>query len=145
MTKLKTVFLRTPYNYDTNEAGDESGLSCPEPTLAQQHMKEECDINVILRKFNITGELPVIDVLAEYGDFSGFGDYHALMNEIKHADEAFNALPIDLRSRFNHDPAQLVEFCNNDSNRDEAIKLGLIDAPIAQVVVSKEETPKSVD
>ena len=57
MTK-KAIFLRTPYNYDLDAASNESGLACEEPSLAQQHYKDECDINTILQKFNITGLLP---------------------------------------------------------------------------------------
>ena len=51
------VFLRTPYNCDRDAATNESGLRCEDASLAQQHFKEECDINTILQKFNITGLL----------------------------------------------------------------------------------------
>ena len=43
------VFLRTPYNYDVNEASDASSLVCDDPSLAQQHARDECDINTIVR------------------------------------------------------------------------------------------------
>ena len=48
-----TVFLRTPYNYDKDAATNESGLHCEDASLAQQHFKDECDINNILRQFNV--------------------------------------------------------------------------------------------
>jgi hypothetical protein len=53
------VFMRTQFNYDHNAASNASGLSCQEPTRAQQHHKEECDINEILRRFGKTGQMPV--------------------------------------------------------------------------------------
>ena len=52
-------FMRTPYNYDTDEVSVDSGLVCPEPTLAQQQFKDEADINLILERFGRTGELVV--------------------------------------------------------------------------------------
>ena len=61
------IFLRTPYNYDRDAASNESGLACEEPSLAQQHFKDECDINNILRQFNITGLLPESPLSPRYG------------------------------------------------------------------------------
>ena len=38
-------------------------------------------------------------------------------------------LPADLRKRFSNDPGQLLSFLENEDNRAEAIKLGLVNAP----------------
>jgi phage internal scaffolding protein len=127
MAKIAAPFLRTPYNYDTNAASDESGLACEEPTLAQQHFKDECDINNILRQFNITGNLPEAPLSPRYGDFSGIMDYHSALNAVIAAEDGFMALPADLRARFQNDPENLISFLDDESNRDEAIKLGLVD------------------
>lgn len=123
MTK---VFLRTPYNYDTNEASDASGLSCPEDTLAQQHCADECDINTIVCRFGLTGELPNNVRVPQYGDFSAATDYHTAMNQVIAAQQAFMQLPADVRTRFANDPGALVDFISDDSNRAEAVKLGLV-------------------
>ena len=123
MTK---VFLRTPYNYDTMEASDASGIACPEPTLAQQHARDECDINTIVRRFGLTGELPNNVRVPRYGDFTAVSDYQTAMNMVIEANEAFMQLPAEVRSRFNNDPGALVDFMSDDSNRAEAEKLGLV-------------------
>jgi phage internal scaffolding protein len=123
MTK---VFLRTPYNYDTMEASDAGGLSCPEPTLAQQHAKDETDINTIVRRFGLTGELPTNVRVPQYGDFTHTTDYHTAMNAVLAANEAFMQLPADVRTRFNNDPGALVDFVSDENNRAEAEKLGLV-------------------
>ena len=132
----KTVFLRTPYNYDTNAASDESGLACEEPTLAQQHFKDECDINNILRQFNVTGMLPEAPLSPRYGDFTGITDYHSAMNAVIAAEDGFMELPAQIRARFQNDPAQLIEFLNDENNRSEAEKLGLLDTPKAESTVT---------
>lgn len=120
------VFLRTPYNYDTNEASDESGLRCEDESLAQQHAKDETDINTIVRRFGLTGELPNGVRAPQYGDFTDAVDYHTAMNAVTTANAAFMQMPADIRARFNNDPGAFVDFCSDENNRDEAKKLGLI-------------------
>ena len=143
MTKINLPFVRNPYNYDMALVSQETGLACQDPSLAQQHMKDECDINVIVERFGVTGHLPVKAIEPSYGDFSGVSDYHTALNKIKAADEAFMALPAKLRAKFDHDPNALLNFLENEQNRDEAIELGLIDGePVAQPIVSAVETPK---
>lgn len=138
----KAIFLRTPYNYDTDAASNESGLACEEPSLAQQHFKEECDINTILQKFNITGMLPQSPLSPRYGDFTGIGDYHTALNRVIAAQDEFEALPAQIRARFNNDPAQLIEFLQDEANRPEAEELGLVERAAAEVVEAAQVTPE---
>jgi len=141
--KDKLPFVRNPYNYDMALVSQETGLACKDPSLAQQHMKDECDINLIVERFGVTGQLPVRAIEPSYGDFSGVSDYHTALNKIRAADEAFMALPAKLRAKFDHDPNALLNFLENEANRNEAIELGLIDGePVAQPIVSDVETPK---
>jgi len=126
-----TVFLRTPYNYDADAVSDLTGLECNDPSLAQQHMKDECDINNIVERFGVTGQLPEVPAYApSYGDFTGIGDYRDALDKVLAADEAFMALPAKVRERFDNDPALLVDFISDINNRSEAIELGLIPPPV---------------
>jgi len=136
------VFLRTPYNYDKDAASNESGLHCEDASLAQQHFKEECDINTILQKFNITGLLPEAPLSPRYGDFTGIGDYHTAMNRVIAVQDEFEALPAQIRARFDNDPAQLIEFLENSDNRPEAEELGLVEKAAAEVVEAAKNTPE---
>jgi len=133
---MKTPFLRTAYNYDRDAASNESGLACEEPSLTQQHFKDETDINNILRQFNITGLLPEAPLSPRYGDFSGIGDYQSALNAVIAAEDEFMALPAEIRARFENDPAQLIDFLGNENNRSEAEKLGLLDVPKAESTVT---------
>ena len=140
MTK---VFIRNPYNYDMALASQESGLICNDPSLAQQHMKDECDINILVERFGVTGNFPVSAIEPSYGDFSGVSDYHDALNRIEASNKAFMALPAKIRAKFDHDPNALLQFLQNDENRDEAIQIGLIDGkPEVAPIVSAVETPK---
>lgn len=122
----KSIFLRTAYNYDTNAVSNASGLVCEEPTRAQQHHKDECDINVILERFGKTGQMPVSAISATYGDFSGVIDYHTALNTLIAAENEFDALPAKLRAMFANEPSNLIEFLNDEKNKDKAIELGLV-------------------
>lgn len=141
MTK-KAIFLRTPYNYDLDAASNESGLACEEPSLAQQHYKDECDINTILEKFNITGLLPQSPVSPRYGDFTGIGDYHTAMNRVLAVQDEFESLPAQIRARFENDPAKLIEFLEDENNRPEAEELGLVERATAEAVEVAQNTPE---
>lgn len=142
MIKKHELFLRTPYNYDTDAASNESGLGCEDPSLAQQHYKEECDINTILQKFNISGLLPESPLSPRYGDFTGIGDYHSALNRVIAAQDEFDGLPATIRSRFDNDPAKLIEFLEDEKNRPEAESLGLVEKATAEVVEVAKNTPE---
>ena len=136
--KNPTVFLRTQHNYDHNAASNASGLVCEEPTRAQQHHKDECDINVILERFGKTGQVPVNAISGTYGDFSGVHDYHTALNAIIASESEFAALPAQLRNKFDNDPANLIQFLDNSENRAEAEKLGLVNiSPMVNIEPAK--------
>lgn len=124
-------FLRSAYNYDMSAASDESGLKCEDASLTKQSFAEEVDINTIVKRFNLTGQLPVGVRMPTYGDFEVVDDYHSAANAIAQASEAFDAMPAHVRARFHNDPAEFVAFCSDGKNRDEAVKLGLV-APQVQ-------------
>lgn len=138
---MKTVFLRTAYNYDMNKAGDESGLACQDLSLAKQSFAEECDINTIVRRFGVTGELPVGVRAPTYGDFTGIFDFRTAMSAIAQAGEAFDEMPAEVRARFHNDPAEFVDFCSNEANRDEAIRLGLVLPKAATLAAEAPSAP----
>jgi phage internal scaffolding protein len=128
----KSIFIRTPYNYDTDEVSNETGLACPEPTMAQQQFREEADINTIMERFGRTGEIIAPVRMPQYGDFTGVNDYHTAMNAVVEAQASFDALPAAVRARFENDPGKFVEFCLDENNREEAVKLGLVSAPAVE-------------
>lgn len=132
------VFVRQPYNYDMMEASDASGLKCLDKSLTQQSFAEEVDINTIVRRFNLTGEVPEGYVAPSYGDFTGITDYHSAMNAVAKAGEAFDELPAQIRARFHNDPQELLEFLGNEENRAEAVKLGIVQE---QAKPAPEPTP----
>lgn len=150
----RVVFFRTGYNYDVDAVSRETGLDCnvdPEngevlPSATQQQFKEECDINEIVRRFGLTGELPENVRVPQSGDFTGITDFQSAMNAVREAQENFMALPAEIRERFANDPQKLMDFVANDANRDEAIKLGIVSRPpeVTRDVVQAVDELKAV-
>lgn len=124
------ITLRTSHNYDRDQVSNETGLKCdPDEGMAQQQFAEECDINTIVKRFGLTGQLPTNFNPPVSGDFTGINDFHSAMNQVRSAQEEFMKLDGQLRYRFNNDPQRLMEFLEDSNNRDEALKLGLIQKP----------------
>jgi phage internal scaffolding protein len=106
------------------------------PSLTQQSHAESCDINYIMKRYGQGHEVPQGFRMPTYGDFMGLDDYQQAIGFVRASAEAFMELPSDLRSRFDNDPSKLIDFLELDSNRDEAIKLGLIDATVASTTAA---------
>ena len=122
--------LRSEFNYDSDVVSYECGLSCPEDEgVTQQQFKAECDINEIVRRFGVTGELPNGVSMPLSGDFTGVTDYHSALNLVRQAQEGFMELPASVRERFDNDPARVLAFLDDESNRDEAVRLGIVAKP----------------
>lgn len=137
----KPIFLRSAYNYDVDAASNESAISDFEPSLALQSELESTDINVILKRFGITGQLPTSVRAPQYGDFTGVTDYQSALAAIQMAEESFFELPAHVREEFNNDPQAFVDFCSDEANRADAERLGLV-MPKAEIVKEVVQTPK---
>lgn len=108
------------------------GFTCMCPSRTMQEFKDECNVNNILNNYVSTGVLNHVSSLQpQFGDFtnvpSDYGEALALIQESK---EAFMTLPSDVRERFDNRPENLLKFIQDEGNRDEAIKLGLVNRPV---------------
>ena len=65
-------------------------------------------------------------------DVSDFVDYQEALGIVAQARESFLALPSSVRERFGNNPASLIDFLNDASNRAEAISLGLLSVDKAE-------------
>lgn len=120
------MMFNTGFNKDNDALSIASGLSCNDESLAIQSAEEESNINTIVRRFGISGELPNNIRMPQSGDFTNVPDFHTAMNLVRQAQEEFVRVPADIRARFNNDPARFMAFIEDDSNYDEALKLGLV-------------------
>lgn len=117
------MFIRSPYNYDTVAASNETGLECKDESLTAQDQAE--DINDIMRKFGQTGKMPSTMRIPLSGDFTSISSYQDALQAVKDAEIEFMKLPARLRERFGHNPQKLIEFTQDEKNAEEGEKLGL--------------------
>jgi len=113
-------------------------LDCPEPTRTQQQFKDQCNINNILARYEKNGMITHINRnTPHYDDYSKLKSFKDSLDIVHTTHDLFMSLPPKVRSRFQNDPAELISFMNNEANKDEAIKLGLVSQPM----VKNQEAP----
>lgn len=96
-----------------------------EPTMTQKADASETNINVIMAKYNKTGQLPRVLAQPLFGDFSEELDYRTAVERINSAHDAFMEIPANIRQRFGNDPTEFMKFCADENNAEEMAKLGL--------------------
>lgn len=77
----------------------------------------------------------------QYGDVTG-PDYLEAQIAIAGANSMFEDLPAKLRSRFNHNPAEFLEFVQNPNNAEELITLKLANPPAIEPETSPAPNTK---
>lgn len=120
-----TPFIRTPYNYDADKVSNATGTDTGPESKTQQQFKDEVDINTIVERFGVTGEMPEKMNFPTEQDFSETFDFQTAMNVVIKGKEEFMKMPAKTRARFQNDPQQFMEFMHDEENIAEAIKLGL--------------------
>lgn len=96
----------------------------------QQHLKEDADINTIMRRFGVTGQIPAFAPgNGMYGDFTGIQDYEDAVMRIEAAQEAFMRLPPEVREKFSNNPGELVKFAATASEEDFVAAVTVPEAP----------------
>lgn len=97
------------------------GLECdPAEGMTQQHFKDECDINYLLRHYNDIPMPPPV-----YGDCTQYSDLQSAIDLVHAAGEDFLNVPANIRARFSNNPVDFFNFCNDPNNKEELISLGL--------------------
>ncbi len=107
-----------------------SALEFPDDGRTKQSFADESDINTIMGHWRRTGHIEHLNKTApRYGDFTNATDYLTAVNMVAEADEAFMALPAEVRARMNNSSAFLLGFLADPNNLDEAVQLGLVEPP----------------
>lgn len=104
---------RTPYTPYTHTE------TVPGELVTKQSMKDECDINNIVAKYETTGVLTHLNASqATYADVSEIGGYRDALDKVNAVQEFFGNLPSELRAQFNNDPARYLDFIGTATEED---------------------------
>jgi phage internal scaffolding protein len=105
------------------------GIVFTEPSMTQQHFKDETMIDNILQKYAETGFLtdpftPKRPI--QFGDFSDVKDFQTAQNAIALATEYFESLPANVRASFNNSPQEFLNALNDPEQRSKLEELGFV-------------------
>lgn len=87
-----------------DQPANEGTLFRVEEGKTRQEFKAESDINTLMKR----GEAAIVPALREGGffaDVSQIGDLHDCLEKVRRATEVFGALPPEVRSAFDNEPA----------------------------------------
>lgn len=118
--------IRSRYN-----AGVREGWKSSVPSMTQQQFKDEADINYIVSMYDSSGVMPTFHGDGQpaqpvFGDFASLPDNaQEMYNRMIEAKNNFDSLPLEVRKRFNYDPAAFLDFVDNPENLDELLAMGL--------------------
>lgn len=126
--------IRSRYN-----AGAREGWKSSVPSMTQQQFKDEADINYIVSMYDSSGVMPTFHGDGQpaqpvFGDFASLPDNaQEMYNRMIEAKNNFDSLPLEVRKRFNYDPAAFLDFVDNPENLDELVAMGLATKTTAAV------------
>lgn len=146
---MKFTDFRTAYDGRADHVSKQTGLECKDPSLAVQEQLEDADINTIVKRFGLTGELPVQNRVAlPDAMFMDDVNYRECLDVVIAAEKSFASMPAAVRNRFENDPVKFVEFATDPDNLDECIKLGLApkkeevkEPPPIKVIMAEPQKP----
>lgn len=125
------------------QSHDRETFTCDPVSLTHQSMSAECDVNLIMARFEKTGILEHRNTFeGQYGDFTELPqDYHESMNAVIAANDMFSTLPATVRKRFANDPGLFLDFVADPNNKTELEKMGLAKAPIVELIDADDTPP----
>lgn len=97
-----------------------------EPSLTEQQYKDSCDINLIMKKYQLTGEITHLRrQQGMYADLTNVPSYQEALDLVIKAQDAFDTLPGAFRQELGNDPAKFLEWIHDPKNSERAIEMGL--------------------
>lgn len=124
------------------------GLDASSDGITRQEFAAECDINVLMARYEATG---VLNHYARsepmYFDASDVPDLAQALAIVAHAEDAFMTLPAKTRAEFDNDPVRFVKFAQDEANVEKMREWGLAapakvpDAPMRVEVVNPTPPP----
>lgn len=123
---IRSAKLRADGNYDVDAVSDECGLLCEDISLAVQSQADDADINVIVKRFGLTGELPLNKRVPLPADLFIDGmEYRECLEAVMAAQASFASLPAVVRSTFENDAEKFVAFAEDPANLAKLREWGL--------------------
>lgn len=99
--------------------------SAGKKSLAVQSERDNCDLNILVRRFGIAPLVQPVDMTA-YGAIDRDLTLQGALEIIAGAERDFMRLPAAVREKFANDPVALLEAVADPDRKDELRELGLL-------------------
>lgn len=124
----KQIIVRKNGSTQVKSLNDEVSMVAPE-------FQDQSNINNIMKRYRNMNSVPNFAPTGHYMDTTNVKSYHESLNIVLDAQTKFQQLPSDIRKRFSNNPEELLQFLGDKNNKEEAIKLGLINPPTINTTI----------
>jgi hypothetical protein len=102
------------------------------PSLTRQEFADECDINVLMAKYEKHGVLPLAGSEPRYVDCASIpSDFRVVIDMMRDAEASFMSLHARVRAEFDNDARAFVDFAADPANIERLREWGLAPRPEA--------------
>jgi hypothetical protein len=121
---MSAILMRGYNNYDVREASEEAAdIGDYGESMTVQSQAEDADINVMMKRMHMTGQMPSNPRIPSYGDFTHITDYRSAIEAIRNADAGFMEFPAEVRAKFDNDPQKLLMFASQEANASKLVEI----------------------
>lgn len=93
---------------------------------AKQSMREECDVNLIVQRFQKTGLIShLADGVPSFVDVSELGDFRSVLEHCRSVEAYFQGLPAKVRAVFSNDSRSFMDYLEGNPGVGDLEELGL--------------------
>lgn len=111
-------------------------------SMAQEHIKEYSDINILVQRFTRAGITPSAAQQGQFLDLTSpfVSDLMSAENMLLKAHQGFMGLPAETRLKFGNNAVNMASWLSDEKNHDEARKMGLLPA-LKEPAISPDPKP----
>lgn len=108
----------------------------------QQHQTDSNSIKDLEAR-HLQNNMPQMNPkIPQYLDLSSGLSHHEMLNKVTETNQAFMNLNPHIRKKFHNQPQELIDFCKNEQNLEEAEALGLVPKGTFVPPQKEPEAPK---
>ena len=105
-----------------------------EKSRTKQSESAACDINNIMKKYALGGEIQHVNrAQAHYGDFSSGQDFTDAYTAIAQAEAGFAELPAHIRDMFGNNPETFLYQLEDPEFRAKLVEAGVLDEEVGPI------------
>lgn len=95
------------------------------------------ELDQVLKRY-LENNVPLPVERSMYGDFSSGLDFHAALNRVREAEDAFAAVPAHIRSHVQNDAGSYLDMVFDPERRHELEELGLVEVHVPEAAPPSE-------